>query len=395
MRASSNGDRAVRVLFTWGGATGASILPFFVLLLRDRGFAVDQIGIVVAISSFTSVAATPVWSHVADRQLGSVRALELAAISSAIVALALARTGANLTLTIVVAGVLGVAQAPIAGLADALALTHLGVERERDYGSIRLWASFGWALAVIAFGALFELEGFGLLLPLYAGMAVIYAALVSRMAQTPPERTDRHPSKLGSLGEAFRASSALPAFVAGLFLIAVASSAVITFVPLRISSRGGGPFLIGLAAGIAATIEIPFFRASGRLVDRFGVRTLYVIGVAIFMTLMVFAALVSGPVAASVFRALSGAGFGLMYPSLVVIAGRLLPTHLRNTGQGIVQTTGNGIAPIVGGAVGGLVYEHLGAGALFLGAAACTAFGTLIVWAALSGAAFTRSRAAG
>src|SRR5262245_42295310 len=109
MRTSSSSDRAVRGLFAWGGATAAVILPFFVLLLRDRGFAPDQIGLVVAVSSLTGVAAAPVWSHAADSRLGTTRALEIAAVASGLIALALIRTGSNLPATIAVVGVLGVA----------------------------------------------------------------------------------------------------------------------------------------------------------------------------------------------------------------------------------------------------------------------------------------------
>src|SRR5262249_14160862 len=160
--------RSVRVLFAWGGATAAAILPFFVLLLRARGFAPAQIGLVVAVASLTGVAASPVWSHAADSRLGTTRALEIAAVASGLITLGLTRTGSNLAATVVIVAVLGVAQAPIAALADALALGHLGLEREHDYGSIRLWASIGWAVAVVAFGWLFQRSGFAPLLPVYA-----------------------------------------------------------------------------------------------------------------------------------------------------------------------------------------------------------------------------------
>src|SRR5207247_938781 len=209
MRASASSDRAVRALFAWGGATGAAILPFFVLLLRYRGFAPDQIGLVVAVSSLTGVAASPVWSHAADARLGTARALELAAVASGLVALVLIQTGSNLGTTVAVASALGVAQAPIAALADAFALGHLGLERETEYGSIRLWASIGWAVAVIAFGALFQSAGFRPLLPLYAAMILVYAGIVSRLMHSRPAPAGRSPSRLGSLGESFRGSREL------------------------------------------------------------------------------------------------------------------------------------------------------------------------------------------
>jgi len=41
-------------------------------------------------------------------------------------------------------------------------------------------------------------------------------------------------------------------------------------VPLRIESGGGGPFLVGIAAGVAAFVEIPFMRSSGSLIQTIG-----------------------------------------------------------------------------------------------------------------------------
>jgi MFS transporter, PPP family, 3-phenylpropionic acid transporter len=140
---------------------------------------------------------------------------------------------------------------------------------------------------------------------------------------------------------------------------------------------------VGLSAGLAAVIEIPVFAAGGALGRRVPQRTLYLSGVGIYVATMLAWALTSDPDIVAVLRATSGVGFALVYPSLVVITGRLVPDQLRNTGQALLGTTSRGFAPIVGSAVGGLIYTHLGASALFLGAAAYAAVGGAIVWFAL------------
>ncbi|MDP9296554.1 MAG: hypothetical protein M3O88_07675, partial [Actinomycetota bacterium] len=60
-RSSARTARDARVLFTLGGFSTAIFLPFFVLLLRDRGLAPDRIGFLVAASAATSLVAAPVW----------------------------------------------------------------------------------------------------------------------------------------------------------------------------------------------------------------------------------------------------------------------------------------------------------------------------------------------
>ena len=154
-------DRRLRRLYALEGAVFSVFLPFFVLWLRDRGFSPSEIGVILSSSALVGVIAAPVWSSVADRRAGTVRTLQLAFVSAAVLAIALALTGSAFLAVVGVAAVLAVAQAPPTPLTDALAMRTLGPERLHGYGSFRLWASFGWGVGSIAFGALFQAAGLG------------------------------------------------------------------------------------------------------------------------------------------------------------------------------------------------------------------------------------------
>jgi PPP family 3-phenylpropionic acid transporter len=377
-------DRHISVLFTLIGAAGAIFIPFFAVLLRERGLTADRIGLVLAVSSFTGVLAAPFWSHVADGQLGTIRTLRASFAVSAVLVIALMPTGASLVAIAVIAGLLGAAQAPVLPLANALALTHLGRERETEFGRIRLWTSIGWAIAVMAVGAWFQLQGLGTLLPLFAAGIVLCALVTTRFRPETPAERRRGTSRLGSVGDALHAPR-FATFVLGVFLVSVASTASWAFVPLRIAAHGGGPWLIGLSAGLAALIEIPFFRAGATLTARFGLRNLYVLGAAVYIATMVAWSLTADPTIVAAVKALGGIGFGLTYGAMVVITGRLVPADLLNTGQTILQTTSMGIAPIVGSGLGGLIWVHLGPTTLFAWSAVFATVGTVVAWAALSG----------
>jgi MFS family permease len=371
-----------RVLFTLGGFSTAIFLPFFVLLLRDRGLAPDSIGFVVAASAAASLVAGPVWSHFADTRLGTARTLVASSLTTTGAALALMAAGSNVWAILGTVVILGVAQAPGAPLSDSLALGTLG-GRETEYGRIRLWTSAGWAVASIGFGAWFQHEGLDSLLPFYAASTIAFAAVAARFPRIPPLEPGPTGSRLGAVGAVLRANRRFAMFLFGASLAAVATQAAWTFVPLVIATGGGGPFLVGLSAGLAAIIEIPVFAAGGRLGRLASQRTLYLTGVGIYVATMLAWAITQNPDVVSVLRATSGVAFALVYSTLVVITGRLVPDQLRNTGQALLGTTSRGLSPIVGSAVGGLVYTHLGVSTLFLGAAACAAVGAAIVWLAL------------
>lgn len=376
-------DRDIRRLYALGGLATAALLPFFTPLLQGRGIRPDRIGLILSASAFVGVIAAPLWSHEADTRLGTTRALRWSSVATAVCALALIPTGADPWVVGTVAALMAMASAPGTAFADALALRVLGPERADDFGRIRRFASGGWAIAVVLFGLLYQVAGLSPELWLYAAAVLVYAAYLRRFPRAAPEPAERRGSRLGSVSAAFRESPNLPTFLAGLLLLSAATSSTDGFVPLRMLGEGGGPFLIGVAAGIAAVIEIPIFTASASLGARFGMRNLFLAGTAIVVVTLVGWSVADTPAAVAAFRMLSGAGFGLKYVALVVLTDRLVPQHLRNTGQALMQMATWGIGPIVGPAIGGFVYVHLGPPTLFAGAAGLASAGGVLAWWAL------------
>jgi PPP family 3-phenylpropionic acid transporter len=379
-------DRRIRWLFALGGISTAALLPYFSPLLQSRGLTPDKIGLVLSAMALASVLAAPVWSHEADTRIGTARALVVSTLATAGCALLLMPTGRAIWAIGAISVLMAAASAPGTALGDALALWTLGPERADAYGRIRRFASLGWAVAVIAFGGLYQAVGLWPLLPLYAATCVLYVVVAARFPSPAGAHVgDERPTRLGAIGAAFRESPRLRPFLAGLLLLSVATSSTDGFVPLRMLGAGGGPFLIGLAAGAAAFIEIPFFTWGSSLGARFGMRNLFLAGVGISILTLFGYSLSHTPAAVAFFRGLSGAGFGLKYGALVVLTDRLVSRHLRNTGQALMQTAHWSMGPIVGPAIGGFVYVHLGPPTLFAGAAVVATGAAFLSWWALRG----------
>jgi PPP family 3-phenylpropionic acid transporter len=383
--AERRGDAGLRGAYALVGVVVASFVPFYVLLLRDRGLSPDEIGLVLGATSLAGVITTPFWSHAADTRLGTVRTLQIACLAASAAALALMATGSSLVAVVAVAAVLGAAQGPHTALTDTLALTQLGEDRETEYGDFRLWASLGWGIASIGFGALFTATGAHVALPIYAGGVATYAVYLARFPRVRPSPVASVGSRLGSVGDALRTVPRLPSFLVGVLLVAAATQAAWAFVPLRIVSGGGDALLVGIAVGASAFVEIPIMRSSRSLVKRFGLRRVFTAGAGVYAAAGVAWAILSDPVAVTLVRIGIGVGFGLTYVSLVLMTARLVPQRLRNTGQALLQICTWGLAPMIGGAVGGFVYEHVGPSQLFMGSAAGIVLGIVVVWAAAGG----------
>ena len=375
-------DRRLRRLYALEGAVFSTFLPFFVLWLRDRGFSPSEIGVILSSSALVGVIAAPVWSSVADRRAGTVRTLQLAFVSAAVLAIALALTGSAFLAVVGVAAALAVAQAPPSPLTDALAMRTLGPERLHGYGSFRLWASFGWGVGSIAFGALFQAAGLGLMLPVYAAGAVGAAAYVGLFPRVRPPARGEARSRFGAVGEALSTVPGFALFLLGVFVFGASTRASWDYVPLQIQAGGGGAFLVGVAAGVSAFVEIPFMRSSESLIRRFGMRGVFAAGAGVYVAASLGWAAVTSAAGVTAIRIAIGMGFGLTYVTLVVMTGTFVPDRLRNTGQTLLAVCSFGLAPVVGSLIGGLVYQHVGPTQLFLGSAVGIAIGTVIVWAA-------------
>lgn len=377
---------SVRGLFAGGGASGAAWLPFFTALLADRGMSADRIGLVLAAAAVAGAAAAPAWSHEADTRWGAGRTLAVTSFAAACCALLQSFTGADPWRVAIVAMAMAAAWGPGSALLDSIALTTLGDDRATSYGGVRAYASGGWAIAAIGLGAIYQGVGVWAMIPLFFLAESAFALAATRFATPPlPRPPGGSGPRLGSAREAFRAAPRLAPFLGGLLLFSLAASATDGFVPLQMLGEGGGLFLIGLAAGLGAALEIPFFVASGRLVTRFGARALMVTGLAMGTAVLLGWAVVDSPAAVATIRVLAGAGFGMKYAATVLLTDRLVPGRLRSTGQTLLQVATWSIGPIVGPAVGGFVYVHAGPPWLFAGAGVVAAGGTGLAWWALRG----------
>ena len=181
-------------------------------------------------------------------------------------------------------------------------------------------------------------------------------------------------------------------FMLALFITSMGEHASWRYISLRILDQGGSVFLVGLAAALPAIVEIPVFASSGRLAARLGLRWLFVSGALVAAALMALVAIAPEAWMVTALRTLDGTSYALRYVAMVLIVGVLLPRHFYALGQSVAWFVYAGIAPIVADAVGGVIYERLGAPVLFVAATAALAIGGAVAWVVLRGPRFGRSR---
>lgn len=382
-------DVAVIGLMVLFGIGAAAFFPFFSLFLKDRGFDPGDIGLVVGVMALGRIATNSVWGHVADRVLGRRDTLRLSLLATVVTAFALSLAGGSLGWVLVTAFLLAASSCAIGPSIDAIALEHLGEENVEGYGRIRAWMSLGYAAANLVLGVLLQVAGVSWAIPVFgmvSGAVLLWTITLRRDA---PGHTSAG-GRFGSVGTALSGAPRLWAFLAAVLILWTGFSAAWNFLGLRIESEGGGPLLIGLGAALGGAAEVPVMRVSSRLSGVIGLRGVFAAGCGVYATAFLLWGVIDNAVVISLLTVMEGIGFALLFTSLVVIVGRLVPPELYATGQSIATTVAFGIATLVGGMVGGWAYQNVGALAVYGGASVCAVSAAAIAWASLDAPAFTR-----
>lgn len=144
----------------------------------------------------------------------------------------------------------------------------------------------------------------------------------------------------------------------GLLIAALDGTIVSTVMPTVIRDLHGmeyyvWPFAVYL---LASTIAIVVF---GRCSDMFGRKTIFLAGIAIFITGSVLCGIAPGMIWFILFRGLQGIGGGILTSLAFIIVAELFPVWERGKYIGILVSA-YGIASILGPALGGVITDTLG-----------------------------------
>ncbi len=355
-------------LYTWGGIATGAYIPFFVVYLSQRGVSPAAIGFTLAATSLLSAVIAPTWGHIADARLGLARALAVTlGLSSALMSL-LYPNWPTPTLLCLFAVAYGSVFGTNPTISDALTLNVLGAERESAYGSVRLWTSLGWAGFVLIAGWVYQLRGLTLMVPfaVVGLLGMLWTALGFGSDRHGPAEGEGR--RLADVPALLTRSRPLVLWLLALTLISVCTQAAVSFVPLAIADAGGGPLLLAISASVGAAFEIPLFARSERIAARIGLPRMFLIGVLIQVLVIASWTIESSATSIAITKMATGFSYGLTYTATVVITSRLVPAQMRAAGQGLMSVTSS-LGPVIGAAIGGLVFQHVGSHGLFVGSA--------------------------
>lgn len=340
------------------GAVGC-VFPYLNLYYRRIGLSGLQIGVLSALPALVVPLASPFWGILADSR-SLHRTLLSAAVAGTIVPVLLLSLGSTMSWLIPVTLIYAFFYGPIGPLIDSTAL-EVAEGAQRSYGELRAWGTIGFIVSAWALGRIMERTG---LRSLFFGYALFMAAALVVSRLLPPRGKLWAAPGLRGLGTLLT-DRTFVLFLISIFLLSVAVTAVNNFFSLYMDALGASEGVLGLAWAIASLSELPVMFLSGALLRRLTARGLLIVGFCVYALRWLLYTQITSAEMVLVVQLLHGFSFGAFFVAGVIYTRERAPEGLAATGQALFSGTAWGFAGVVGGVVGGYLYDQTGVLNLF------------------------------
>ncbi len=266
-------------------------------------------------------------------------------------------------------------------LVEALTLGHLRNATER-YGSVRLWGSVGFIVAV---------QGSGLLLGwlpldaiLWVSLGLLLAASASA-AYIPDTEILPYHRDAGPLSKALLQPKVVALLLAG-FLMSVAHSPLYTFYSMHLVGHGYGKGSVGALWSLGVIAEIGVFAWMPKLMASGSLRK--ILAACFLLAALRFALigwLMDSPLIAVFAQLLHGASFGAHHAASITALNKWFSPRQQGTVQSLFGSISYGAGGVFGGVFSGYSWDAYGASITYSGAALFALLGLLLIWFGVSG----------
>jgi MFS transporter, PPP family, 3-phenylpropionic acid transporter len=227
---------------------------------------------------------------------------------------------------------------PMTSLIDSIALDICENDSSVTYGQLRLWASIGWATSTLATGYFIQWVGISYIFVLAAALLTITWAVVAFLYRpiTPKNLPKGISPKL--VASLIKDNPQLLFFLLLITGFTIFSSPIHLFINLYYSEIGASSQQMGIAFAVQSICELPFFFYGNKIVARYGIKRTFIFTMAVTAVRMLLYSQTANPTLAILIGSSHGICLALYLVSMVSYVHRIVPPHLKSTGQSLIYT---------------------------------------------------------
>jgi len=372
------------LLFFFMAGAGA-IEPNLSVILREKGIAIDQIGLLTLMPRAMTLLAGPAWALVSDvfRLEKFVLPLAMALSIPFLVAF-------NLPLPYIVILILtvlfSVNYAPVRALCDAVVMDLLD-EDDHKYGTLRALGAMGYALATLLIGQLASDADTSIAIWVFALFFAVGAGVAIHLPAPPPIQ----PIPVSEAARIVSKDKRWIGLLSGALLAGFGTTALINYFVLFLKDLGANTQEISLAILSGSLGAIPMFFLTPMLIKKFSAKRLIQFSFLALAVRLSLYTITTSPFSAAIIQLMHGLTFSTFWSAGVLIANRISPIGFSASGQALFSGMYFGLGGMAGTFMGGLIYSQWGINSMFLSGALSALFGWIVFNYFMSGEAFKQT----
>lgn len=352
-----------------------SWFPYLNVYLTKLGLSGQQVGMLSILSPISAMLISTAIAAQADRTQRRRLFAQIGMVATAVCIFLLrypTSYGGILALMLFYA----IFSSPLMTLSDAL-ISRMAQRHKLNFGGMRLWGSFMFAVASVAFGGLWEIYGFK---PMFVVASVLYIPLiwVTGKLEEGPASLSKENIPLSRVLK----DIGLVYLLVATFLAGISNSIFMAFGGIYASWMGAGELLIGVMIAAGGMAELPAMFYSNLTANRLGKVNTAILSYGLMALAYLGYIIAPNPSYLPLFSILKGLGYGLWLTVTIRILVERTPPEWAATAQSFLTLTWFGLSPIVAGPLGGWLYDTIHPAAIYVLNAVTLFAGAVVLWLA-------------
>lgn len=335
-------------------STQALVVSFIPLYFMTQGFTESQIGILYSSGLFVSIFANIITGLASDKYR-TIRKILIALLIGQLAMISLLFPIENFAMVCVVMTAFYFFQTPINPLSDSLILLS-SQYTGTPYALIRIFGSLGFALSAYGLGLL--LKGIGSEWTILVALCTVASSLVLTIFIRDYQGSSRKIEFSGFFKLLGQRNVML--FFLLILLVSVSHRMYESFLAVTMRQLGASDSLVGLALLVSASSEIPILFLLGKYGHKLKELPLLVFASLMYGLRLWFMSEIEDPRWIVATQAMHSVSFGIYFSTALRYISQLIPDEFRSSGQAVYTVIWTGVAGLISGVLGGLIYEQLG-----------------------------------